>query len=48
MARPDIAVHILPATGHFSMLEKPLAVARLIRDFCAGAENKAHGDLGRG
>ena len=33
-ARPDIAVHILPETGHFSMLEKPLAVAKLIRDFC--------------
>lgn len=35
--RPDIAIQIMPETGHFSMLEKPFEVARLIRDFCARA-----------
>ena len=40
-ARPDLAVHILPEVGHFSMLEKPLAVARLIRDFCAMSNDPA-------
>lgn len=35
-ARPDIAVHLLPGTGHFSMLERPACVNRLIRDFAQG------------
>ncbi len=41
MVRPDIAVHILPEVGHFSMLEKPLAVARMIRDFCVNSIDPA-------
>jgi pimeloyl-ACP methyl ester carboxylesterase len=31
--RPGLAVRVLPATGHFSMLERPEAVTALIRDF---------------
>jgi pimeloyl-ACP methyl ester carboxylesterase len=31
---PQAAMHVLPGTGHLSMLESPDAVAELIADFC--------------
>jgi pimeloyl-ACP methyl ester carboxylesterase len=31
--RPGLDVVILPEAGHFSMLERPATVTRLIRDF---------------
>jgi pimeloyl-ACP methyl ester carboxylesterase len=32
-ARPNLAVQVLPRTGHFSMLERPETVTALIREF---------------
>ena len=31
---PQAAMHVLPGTGHLSMLESPEAVAALIAEFC--------------
>jgi pimeloyl-ACP methyl ester carboxylesterase len=33
---PQAAMHVLPGTGHLSMLESPDAVAALIADFAHG------------
>lgn len=32
---PQAVMHVLPGTGHLSMLESPDALTRLIEDFCA-------------
>ena len=37
-ALPQLQCRILPGTGHFSMMEQPETVARLILDFASGIE----------
>lgn len=37
-ALPHLQCRILPGTGHFSMMEQPETVARLILDFASGTE----------
>ena len=38
---PQAVMHVLPGTGHLSMLESPDAVARLIADFANNLNNSA-------
>jgi len=38
---PQAVMHVLPGTGHLSMLESPTAVATLIANFCANLSKAA-------
>lgn len=41
---PHAVMHVLPETGHLSMLESPRAVASLIRSFCASIARAGSGE----